>query len=768
MQENLVIVESPAKAKTIEKFLGKEYTVKSSFGHIRDLSKKELGIDISNNFEPHYEIPADKKKVVGELDKLAKSAKTVWLASDEDREGEAIAWHLAQVLGLDPKTTKRIVFHEITKNAILHAVENPRSINMDLVNAQQARRVLDRLVGFELSPVLWRKVKPSLSAGRVQSVAVRLIVEREREIIAFESKDYYRVVADFEIAGANGKSGAFRAELNKRFATEQEAEAFLGKCKDARFTVLNVEQKPSKKNPPAPFTTSTLQQEAGRKLGMSVSQTMAVAQRLYEAGYITYMRTDSVNLSNQALAAAKEEITVLFGAEYSEVRNFKTKSKGAQEAHEAIRPSYMNHRTIEGGPQEKRLYELIWKRTVASQMASAQTERTVVDIAVSGAAEQFVATGEVVKFDGFLRLYSESVEDETGEGEEALLPPMKKGDEPTAQTITALQRFTQSPPRYSEASLVKRLEELGIGRPSTYAPTISTIITRGYVIKESRDGEKRGYTQLTLSKGKIARKTLTETVGKEKNKLSPTDIGMIVTDFLDAQFAAVMDYNFTASVEKEFDEIAMGEKSWPEMIRSFYDEFHSKVDEALESKPVKSSQMHELGIDPKSGKPVFVKIGRFGPVAQIGGAEGDEEKPRFASLKKGQLIATITLDEALALFDLPRKLGEFEDKKVVIGVGRFGPYARHDGKFVSLAKTDDPYTIELPRAIELIEQKRIKDKRMKEPIKIFAEEPGLQVLNGRYGPYIAFDGKNYRIPKGQEPEGLTLEACRAIIAKSKK
>ena len=727
-----------------------------------------MGIDISNNFEPHYEIPADKKKVVGELDKLAKSAKTVWLASDEDREGEAIAWHLAQVLGLDPKTTKRIVFHEITKNAILHAVENPRSINMDLVNAQQARRVLDRLVGFELSPVLWRKVKPSLSAGRVQSVAVRLIVEREREIIAFESKDYYRVVADFEIAGANGKPGAFRAELNKRFATEQEAEAFLGKCKDARFTVLDVEQKPSKKNPPAPFTTSTLQQEAGRKLGMSVSQTMAVAQRLYEAGYITYMRTDSVNLSNQALAAAKEEITVLFGAEYSEVRNFKTKSKGAQEAHEAIRPSYMNHRTIEGGPQEKRLYELIWKRTVASQMASAQTERTVVDIAVSGAAEQFVATGEVVKFDGFLRLYSESVEDETGEGEEALLPPMKKGDEPTAQTITALQRFTQSPPRYSEASLVKRLEELGIGRPSTYAPTISTIITRGYVIKESRDGEKRGYTQLTLSKGKIARKTLTETVGKEKNKLSPTDIGMIVTDFLDAQFAAVMDYNFTASVEKEFDEIAMGEKSWPEMIRSFYDEFHSKVDEALESKPVKSSQMHELGIDPKSGKPVFVKIGRFGPVAQIGGAEGDEEKPRFASLKKGQLIATITLDEALALFDLPRKLGEFEDKEVVIGVGRFGPYARHDGKFVSLAKTDDPYTIELPRAIELIEQKRIKDKRMKEPIKTFAEEPGLQVLNGRYGPYIAFDGKNYRIPKGQEPEGLTLEACRAIIAKSKK
>jgi len=760
MQENLVIVESPAKAKTIEKFLGKEYTVKSSFGHIRDLSKKELGIDISNNFEPHYEIPADKKKVVGELDKLAKSAKTVWLASDEDREGEAIAWHLAQVLGLDPKTTKRIVFHEITKNAILHAVENPRSINMDLVNAQQARRVLDRLVGFELSPVLWRKVKPSLSAGRVQSVAVRLIVEREREIIAFESKDYYRVVADFEIAGANGKPGAFRAELNKRFATEQEAEAFLGKCKDARFTVLNVEQKPSKKNPPAPFTTSTLQQEAGRKLGMSVSQTMAVAQRLYEAGYITYMRTDSVNLSNQALAAAKEEVTALFGAEYSEVRNFKTKSKGAQEAHEAIRPSYMNHRTIEGGPQEKRLYELIWKRTVASQMASAQTERTVVDIAVSGAAEQFVATGEVVKFDGFLRLYSESVEDETGEGEEALLPPMKKGDEPTAQTITALQRFTQSPPRYSEASLVKRLEELGIGRPSTYAPTISTIITRGYVIKESRDGEKRGYTQLTLSKGKIARKTLTETVGKEKNKLSPTDIGMIVTDFLDAQFAAVMDYNFTASVEKEFDEIAMGEKSWPEMIRSFYDEFHSKVDEALESKPVKSSQMHELGIDPKSGKPVFVKIGRFGPVVQIGTA-GDNEKPRFAQLKKDMSIETITLEEALELFKLPRTLGEYEGKTVTIGTGRYGPYVHNNGMYTSLPKTIDPLEITLAEAIQLIQEK--KDAEAQKHIKKFEEEPELEILNGRYGPYISYKGNNYKIPKDIIPQDLNLDACREII-----
>ncbi len=768
MRENLVIVESPAKAKTIEKFLGKEYTVKSSLGHIRDLSKKGVGIDIDNNFEPHYEIPADKKKIVSELDKLAKSAKTVWLASDEDREGEAIAWHLAQVLGLDPESTKRIVFHEITKNAILHAVENPRSINMDLVNAQQARRVLDRLVGFELSPVLWRKVKPSLSAGRVQSVAVRLIVEREREIISFESQEYYRVTADLEMADPDGKSVPFRAELNRRFATEAEAEAFLEKCKGAQFTVLSVERKPSKKNPPAPFTTSMLQQEAGRKLGMSVSQTMTVAQRLYEAGYITYMRTDSVNLSNQALAAAKAEVVALFGADYSEVRNFKTKTKGAQEAHEAIRPSYLDRRAIEGTPQEKRLYELIWKRTIASQMASAQTERTVVDMAVSGVTEQFVATGEVVKFDGFLKLYSESVEDETGEAEEALLPPMKKGDKPTARTITALQRFTQCPPRYSEAALVKRLEELGIGRPSTYAPTISTIITRGYVVKESRNGEKRNFTQLTLADGKIARKTRSEITGKEKNRLSPTDIGMIVTDFLDKQFSEIMDYNFTASVEKEFDEIAVGRKRWPEMIRKFYSGFHPKVDEAMESEPIKSKQLRELGVDPRSGKPVLVKIGRFGPVAQIGGAEGDPEKPRFATLKKGQLIATITLEEALALFDLPRTVGEFEGKEVVIGIGRFGPYVRHDGKFISLSKTDDPYTVSLSRAIELIEQKRITEKQFKEPIKSFAEEPGLQVLNGRYGPYIAFNGKNYRIPKSQKPEELTLEACRAIIAKSKK
>ena len=767
MQENLVIVESPAKAKTIEKFLGKGYVVKSSFGHIRDLSKKELGIDIQNDFTPHYEISPDKKKTVAELEKLAKEAGTVWLASDEDREGEAIAWHLSQVLGLKDDKTKRIVFHEITKNAILHAIENPRTIDLNLVNAQQARRILDRLVGFELSPVLWKKIKPSLSAGRVQSVAVRLIVEREREIMDFKAAAYYRVLADFTVTDADGKKSAFRAELSKRYATEQEALALLEKCKTAVFTVRNVERKPSKKSPAAPFTTSTLQQEAGRKLGMSVSQTMSVAQRLYEAGYITYLRTDSVNLSGQAIAAAKAEIVKLFGEKYSEVRNYKTKTKGAQEAHEAIRPSYMDKTVIDAAPAEKRLYDLIWKRTIASQMAAAQTERTVVDIEISNAEERFVATGETVLFDGFLKLYSESTEDEAQEGEEALLPPLKQGDRPEAKSVTALQRFTQSPPRYSEASLVKRLEELGIGRPSTYAPTISTIITRGYVVKENREGGKRGYVQLKLEKGEIVRKELSEHVGKEKNKLSPTDIGMLVTDYLDQQFTDVMDYNFTAMVEKEFDEIAEGDESWVDMIRKFYEKFHSTVDRALESQPVRSSQPHLLGTDPKSGKPVYVKIGRFGPVAQIGDAD-DAEKPRFASLRKGQLIASITLEEALDLFTLPRTVGEFEEKEVVIGIGRFGPYVRHDGKFVSLGKTDDPYTIELDRAVSLIRDKREKDAKAKEPIRTYPEDDGLQVLNGRYGPYIAWQGKNYRIPKGYVPAELTLEQCREIIAKSKK
>ena len=701
------------------------------------------------------------------MEKLAKEAGTVWLASDEDREGEAIAWHLSQVLGLKDDKTKRIVFHEITKNAILHAIENPRTIDLNLVNAQQARRILDRLVGFELSPVLWKKIKPSLSAGRVQSVAVRLIVEREREIMDFKAAAYYRVLADFTVTDADGKKSAFRAELSKRYATEQEALALLEKCKTAVFTVRNVERKPSKKSPAAPFTTSTLQQEAGRKLGMSVSQTMSVAQRLYEAGYITYMRTDSVNLSGQAIAAAKAEIVKLFGEKYSEVRNYKTKTKGAQEAHEAIRPSYMDKTVIDAAPAEKRLYDLIWKRTIASQMAAAQTERTVVDIEISNAEERFVATGETVLFDGFLKLYSESTEDEAQEGEEALLPPLKQGDRPEAKSVTALQRFTQSPPRYSEASLVKRLEELGIGRPSTYAPTISTIITRGYVVKENREGGKRGYVQLKLEKGEIVRKELSEHVGKEKNKLSPTDIGMLVTDYLDQQFTDVMDYNFTAMVEKEFDEIAEGDKSWVDMIRKFYEKFHSTVDRALESQPVRSSQPHLLGTDPKSGKPVYVKIGRFGPVAQIGDAD-DAEKPRFASLRKGQLIASITLEEALDLFTLPRTVGEFEEKEVVIGIGRFGPYVRHDGKFVSLGKTDDPYTIELDRAVSLIRDKREKDAKAKEPIRTYPEDDGLQVLNGRYGPYIAWQGKNYRIPKGYVPAELTFEQCREIIAKSKK
>lgn len=765
MHENLVIVESPAKAKTIEKFLGKDFTVRSSYGHIRDLAKKGLGIDIEHGFAPDYEVPAEKKKIVADLRKAAKDAKTVWLASDEDREGEAIAWHLAQVLDLDPKSTKRIVFHEITKGAIVEAVENPRHIDMDRVDAQQARRILDRLVGFELSPVLWKKVKPALSAGRVQSVAVKLIVEREREIMAFESKAYYRVVGEFSIAGKPGS--VFRAELGRRLADREEAERLLDLCRTAVFTVRSVERKPAQKSPAPPFTTSTLQQEAGRKLGMSVGQTMSVAQRLYEAGYITYMRTDSVNLSGQAIAAAKEAIIKTFGEKYSQVRNYKTKSKGAQEAHEAIRPSYMDRADIDGTPQEKRLYDLIRKRTLASQMSAAQTEKTVVDIEISNSKERFAATGEVIVFDGFLRLYSESAEDDSAEEETAILPNMAAGDRLDPVRINATERFTQSPPRYSEASLVKHLEELGIGRPSTYAPTISTIITRGYVVKASREGTKRSYGQLSLENGGITEKTLTETTGKEKNKLSPTDIGILVTDYLQNQFAAIMDYNFTAKVEKEFDEVAGGEMGMTDMLGKFYGGFHSTVDKALESEHVDNSKMRLLGSDPASGKPVYVKIGRFGPVAQIGDAEGGE-KPRFASLKKEQLTSSITLEEALDLFKLPRNLGDFEGGEVVIGIGRFGPYVRHDGKFTSLAKTDDPYSIGLDRAIELIVEKREKDKRSKEPIKLFPEEPGLQILNGRYGPYIAFDGKNYRIPKGKAPESLTLEECREIIKKSKK
>lgn len=765
MSDNLVIVESPAKAKTLEKFLGKEFTVKSSYGHIRDLAKKDLGIDIEHDFKPVYEVPADKKKVVGELQKAAKAAKAVWLASDEDREGEAIAWHLTQVLDLPVETTRRIVFHEITKNAILSAVENPRTVDMNLVNAQQARRILDRLVGFELSPLLWRKVKPSLSAGRVQSVAVRLIVEREREIIDFTPESYFRVTANFFNTADPAKT-LFKAELNKRFDDKQQAEEFLRKCAGAEFTVLGTEQKPGTRNPAAPFTTSTLQQEASRKFGMSVSQTMSVAQKLYENGWITYMRTDSVNLSGQAIGAAKAEITRMFGEEYSQVRNYKTKSKGAQEAHEAIRPSYMDRMSVDGTPAEKKLYELIWKRTVASQMASAKIEKTVVDIGVSTAKEQFTATGEVILFDGFLKLYTESVDEEPAEEGEARLPALKKGDGLQHKGITATQSFTRPPARYSEATLVKRLEELGIGRPSTYAPTISTVINRGYVVKQNKEGVKRAYEILTLDKGEVKSKAATETVGKEKNRLAPTDIGILVTDYLEDQFRDIMDYNFTATVEKDFDEIADGKEKWQDMLTRFYGPFHDHVEKAMGAAHQNVNNTRELGIDPKTGRKVTARIGRYGPMVELEAPEGG--KPRYAGLKPGQLVVTITLEEALSLLSLPRSLGELDGKEVVIGVGKFGPYARHDGKFTSLAKSDDPYTITLERAAELIEEKKQKDIVAKTPLATFDEEPGMQILKGRYGPYIAFEGKNYPLPKGTAPETVTLQQAREIIAKKKK
>ena len=765
MHENLVIVESPAKAKTIEKFLGKDYTVMSSYGHIRDLSKKELGIDLKDNFKPDYEISPDKKKLVESLAKSAQESKTVWLASDEDREGEAIAWHLTQVLGLPVDQTKRIVFHEITKNAILEAIEHPRTIDMNLVNAQQARRLLDRLVGFELSPVLWKKVKPSLSAGRVQSVAVRLIVEREREIINFRSVSYYRITARFYRTDDPEKT-LFRAELDRRFDTAAEAEAFLQTCSSSAFTVLGSESKPAERNPAGPFTTSTLQQEAGRKLGMSVSQTMTIAQRLYENGYITYMRTDSQNLSSQAIAAAHDEIVKLFGENYSRVRKYKTKSKGAQEAHEAIRPSYLNRREIEGSDEEMKLYDLIWKRTVASQMSSAKIEKTVVTIGADNTPQRFIATGEVVLFDGFMKLYSETVEDETEEGQENRLPELRAGDALSYQDIAATERFTQPPFRYSEASLVRKLEELGIGRPSTYAPTISTIINRGYVIKQNRPGTKRAYNQIKLEKGKITSRELSETVGREKAKLSPTDIGMIVTDYLDTHFEKILDYNFTANVEKEFDEIAEGEKEWTQMLHDFYAGFHPTVEKALEEQVDRSNKSRVLGIDPQSGHQVSARIGRYGPIVQIDGAEG--EKPRYASLKKDQLIATITLEEALDLFKLPRTLGELEGKEVVVSTGRYGPYIRYDGKFTSLPRKEDPYSITLERAIELIHEKESADKAAKEPIKLFPEDTELKVLNGRYGPYIAYKGKNYRIPKGSDPAALTYEEACKIMETSKK
>ena len=765
MQENLVIVESPAKAKTIEKFLGKDYVVKSSFGHIRDLSKKGLGIDIDAHFAPDYEILPDKRKVVDELSKLSKSVDTVWLASDEDREGEAIAWHLAEVLDLPVDKTKRIVFHEITKPAILHAIETPRTIDMNLVNAQQARRVLDRIVGFELSPVLWKKVKPSLSAGRVQSVAVRLIVEREREIIAFHSTPYYRVVAQFYRTDDQTKT-LFKAELGTRFETKEQAEEFLRKSIGAAYTVTKVEEKPAKRYPAAPFTTSTLQQEAGRKLGMSVAQTMSVAQHLYEQGLITYMRTDSVNLSQQAIAQCKTEITSLFGEKYSAAHNYKTKTKGAQEAHEAIRPSYIDRMHIEGTPAEKRLYELIWKRTVASQMVPADIDRTTIAIGVDGTQWQYGATGEVIRFDGFLRLYSESTDDETSESSEAALPKLVEGEKVTATQVTATERFTAPPARYNEASLVKKLEELGIGRPSTYAPTITTIINRGYVVKQNREEQRRAYTQLTLgAQGRITEKNLTESFGKEKNRLSPTDIGMVVNDYLESQFSQIMDYNFTANVEKEFDRIAGGKITWSQMIEDFYGPFHKMVDKAIGTQNDKSAQVRILGTDPATGHTVKARIGRYGPMVEIEGAEG--EKSRFASLKKGQLIASITLDEALELFALPRNLGKYEGEDLIVGIGRYGAYVRYGKSFVSLAKGDDPYTIGYDRAVELIEQHKAAAAAAAVPLKTFTEDADMLIKNGPYGAYIAYKGKNYRMPHGRKPEDMTYDECLEAVKNSK-
>jgi DNA topoisomerase I len=762
MIENLVIVESPAKAKTIERFLGEAYTVKSSFGHIRDLAKKNLGIDVEGDFAPQYIVPTDKKKIVKELKSLASKSQIVWLATDEDREGEAIAWHLAEELGLDQEKTRRIVFHEITKEAILSALENPRTIDTHLVNAQQARRILDRLVGFELSPLLWKKIKPSLSAGRVQSVAVKLIVEKEREIQKFNPKKYFRITGVFSVPNGTGGANQIKADLSKRFETREDAETFLLKCKDSVFTVDHVEKKPLKKSPAPPFTTSTLQQEASRKLSFSVNQTMSVAQRLYESGKITYMRTDSVNLSKLAIGTAAGKIKEAFGEKYVKSRNFTTKTKGAQEAHEAIRPTYLEHSAIEGSRAEQRLYELIWKRTIASQMSEAQLEKTTINIMVSGAPERFIAIGEFLTFDGFLKVYMESTDDEQEEEAKGLLPPVHKGDQLNYKLIEATEKTTMQPARYTEASLVKKMEELGIGRPSTYAPTISTVQQREYVIKEDRKGSEREMVQLALIGGSLSQKLINEKYGFEKGKLFPTDIGMIVNDFLEQNFQNIMDFNFTASVEEEFDEIAEGEKDWPTMIKQFYTPFHKKVDTATQTSE-RSKGEKVLGEDPQSGKPVSVKIGRFGPIAQIGEAS-DEEKPKFASLLKGQSLDTITLEEALELFRLPRTLGQFEEDELVIGVGKYGPYVRHKSKFYSLSTADDPFTIKQERAIEIIIEKRAQEENRN--IKQFDEEPGLLVLNGRYGPYISFNKKNYRIPKSRKPEELTLEECREIIDKA--
>lgn len=765
MQKNLVIVESPAKAKTIEKFLGKDYKVLSSYGHIRDLKTKQFSIDIEHNYAPQYEIPADKKKLVSELKAESKAAEMVWLASDEDREGEAISWHLYEVLGLKPENTRRIVFHEITKTAILHAIETPRSIDMNLVNAQQARRVLDRIVGFQLSPILWRKVKPALSAGRVQSVAVRLIVEREREIQDFVSEAAYRVTANFILP--DGKT-ILRAELNRRLKTKEEAQAFLKACQQATFTIDDISKKPVRKSPAPPFTTSTLQQEAARKLGYSVSQTMMIAQRLYESGFITYMRTDSFNLSDLALGTAKEAILESYGEKYYKFRQYHTKSKGAQEAHEAIRPTYIAKAEIDGTAQERKLYDLIRKRTIACQMADAELERTTISVDISGLKEKFVAIGEVVVFDGFLQVYHESTDDDQEKEQgNTLLPVVHLQDALQLKEATATERFTQRPARYTEATLVRRLEELGIGRPSTYAPTIQTIQNREYVIKGDKEGTERAYSILTLNKKSIQESTKTEMVGADRNKLMPTDIGIVVNDFLMEYFQLVMDYNFTAKVEKEFDAIAEGEENWTKVIDNFYQAFHPVVEQTAAIRTEHKVGERQLGIDPKSGKPVFVKIGRFGPVAQIGesNAEKDNEKPQFATLLKGQSIETITLEEALKLFELPRTVGEYEGKVVVAAIGRFGPFIRHDGKFVSIPKDKNPISITLEEAIELIQQKREKDENRF--IKKFEEDPELEILNGRYGPYIAYKGKNYRIPKtGYTPAEMTLADCMKLVSEA--
>lgn len=765
MQKNLVIVESPAKAKTIEKFLGKDYKVLSSYGHIRDLKTKQFSIDIEHNYAPQYEIPADKKKLVSELKAESKAAEMVWLASDEDREGEAISWHLYEVLGLKPENTRRIVFHEITKTAILHAIETPRSIDMNLVNAQQARRVLDRIVGFQLSPILWRKVKPALSAGRVQSVAVRLIVEREREIQDFVSEAAYRVTANFILPDSKT---ILKAELNRRLKTKEEAQAFLKACQQATFTIDEISKKPVRKSPAPPFTTSTLQQEAARKLGYSVSQTMMIAQRLYESGFITYMRTDSFNLSDLALGTAKEAILESYGEKYYKFRQYHTKSKGAQEAHEAIRPTYIAKAEIDGTAQERKLYDLIRKRTIACQMADAELERTTISVDISGVKEKFVATGEVVVFDGFLQVYHESTDDDQEKEQgNTLLPVVHLQDALQLKEATATERFTQRPARYTEATLVRRLEELGIGRPSTYAPTIQTIQNREYVIKGDKEGTERAYSILTLNKKGIQESTKTEMVGADRNKLMPTDIGIVVNDFLMEYFQLVMDYNFTAKVEKEFDAIAEGEENWTKVIDNFYQVFHPVVEQTAAIRTEHKVGERQLGIDPKSGKPVFVKIGRFGPVAQIGesNAEKDNEKPQFATLLKGQSIETITLEEALKLFELPRTVGEYEGKVVVAAIGRFGPFIRHDGKFVSIPKDKNPISITLEEAIELIQQKREKDENRF--IKKFEEDPELEILNGRYGPYIAYKGKNYRIPKtGYTPAEMTLADCMKLVSEA--